>query len=87
MKKMDKDYLYLMGNHLRHCLVEFLASLLLDGAEPVRSTEVGVSLAMPRLLPRPVARVRIGLRPRSGHLARQKNKHGFTTVMGYDVMS
>jgi len=87
MKKMDKDYLYLMGNHLRHCLVKFSASLSLDGAEPVRPTEVGACLTIPGLLPRAVARVRIGLQPKSGYLARQKNKHGFTTVMGYDVMS
>lgn len=49
-----------MGNHLRHCLVEFSASLSLDGAAPVRSTEVGgVDLAMVVLLPRFVVRVRI----------------------------
>lgn len=60
-RKWTKTILYLMGNHLRHCLVEFSASLSLDGAAPVRSTEVGVvDLAMVVLLPRFVARVRIG---------------------------
>lgn len=59
-RKWTKTILYLMGNHLRHCLVEFSTSLSLDGAAPVRSTEVGVvDLAMVVLLPRFVARVRI----------------------------